>query len=147
MSIRKHITAGIAATAVLFGLTACDDRTSSPSAPAEEAQHRPTQITTGNLIAALNNVNVQIDRLNALNDLTVNDVQVVNVEDVLNNANILNNSRFLNQIAILQDFLNNSLNDVNVQILNNALNNLDLALNDVVAINVLSGGDVIVFAQ
>ena len=34
----------------------------------------PTQINTGNLASALNNVNVEIDQLTVLNDLTIIDV-------------------------------------------------------------------------
>ena len=115
------------------------------ASPAAAAQNN-NQATVGNLVAALNNVNVQIDQINALNDLTVGDVTVVNVEDVLNNNNvrILENARFLNNNQVLQDFLNN--NDVNVEIIKNALNNNDVLITDVVAIDVLSGGDIVVFA-
>ena len=98
---------------------------------------QPTQINTGNLVSALNNVNVEIDQLNVLNDLTITDVQVVNVEDSANNNRVLNN------------VLNNSLNDNTVHILNDALKNIDvdLTINDIVAIDVLSGGEVVVFVQ
>jgi hypothetical protein len=107
------------------------------------------QITQGNLIAALNNINVQIDKLSALNNLSISNVRVVNVQDVLNNNNVLNNALNRNNvnIQVLQDLLNNSLNNNNVQILDNALNNNDVAIGQVVAIDVLSGGDVIVFNQ
>jgi hypothetical protein len=135
--------------ALAFTVGACsEDRlTNANSTPVDQPQDQVGQITTGNLIAALNNVNVEIGELNALNDLTIGDINIVNVEDVLNNARILNNSRFLNRIRILQDFLNNSLNNNNVEILNDVLNNNNIAISDVVAIDVLSGGDVNVFVQ
>lgn len=82
-----------------------------------------------------------------LNDLTITDVRVVNVEDAVNNNRVLNN--VLNNqtdIAVLQDFLNNSLNN-NVEIIKNALNDNNVAISDVVAIDVLSGGEVVIFVQ
>jgi hypothetical protein len=104
------------------------------------------QVNQGNLISALNNVAVQIGDVTALNDLTIEDVQVVNVEDVLNNSNVLNNVLRDANVQVLQDFLNNSLND-NVVIIRDVLSNNLVAISDVIAVNVLSGGDVIVFAQ
>ena len=104
-----------------------------------------TQATVGNLISALNNIAVQITNLEALNDLTVQDVRVVNVEDVLNDNNVqaFNNALNRNNVEIVT--LRNVLN--NNEVIKNALNNNDVAINDVVAIDVLSGGDVVVFAQ
>ena len=90
---------------------------------------------------------MQIGDVTALNDLTIQDVQVVNVEDVLNNSNVLTNVLRDANVQVLQDFLNDSLNDNNVEIIKNALNNNDVLISDVVAVNVLSGGDLIVFAQ
>jgi len=104
----------------------------------------PDQITFGSLVAALNNVNVEIDNLEALNDLTVNDVRVVDVDDVANNNRALNNALNNNQVEInvLQDFLNDV--DVDIQ---DVLNDLDVDIDDVIAIDVLSGGDVVVFVD
>src|SRR5215210_7698297 len=105
----------------------------------QTASAQPTnrQVNQGNLISALNNINVQIDRLNALNNLTIQDVQVVNVENVLNNSTILTN--LLN---------NNNCSVVAVcNVLNQSLNNNNVAINDLIAVNVLSGGDVILFYQ
>ena len=103
------------------------------------------QATVGNLIAALNNITVQVNNLQALNGLTVQDVRVVNVEDVLNNNNVnaLNNALNNNNVEILN--LRKVLN--NNEVIKEALNNNDVAVNDVVAIDVLSGGDVVVFAK
>jgi len=108
-----------------------------------------TGLNQGNLISALNNVAVQIDRLNALNNIAVQDVQVVNVQDVLKNGRVLNNvlQHADINVQVLQDFLNNSVNNNTVQILNNALNNNDVNVSDVVAVNVLSGGDIVLFTR
>jgi hypothetical protein len=111
------------------------------------AQPPVTQINQGQLIAALNNVNVQVDRVNALNNLTLNDIRVVNVQDVIHNSSVLNNALRDANIQVLQDFLNGSLNNNVVQVLNNALNNNNVNVSRVVAIDVLSCGDVILFNQ
>ena len=102
-------------------------------------------INQGNLISALNNVAVQIDRVNVLNGIDIEDVQVVNVQDVLKNGRVLNNVLRDANIQVLQDFLNDSVNNNNVEVLNNVLNNNDVTVDDVVAVNVLSGGDVVLF--
>lgn len=156
--MRIHTSLPVAFLSIgILASAACSEQGTEITTPERTALEAPSdvkfqrqnvgQITQGNLIAALNNVNVNIQDLQALNNLTIEDVQVVNVEDVLNNARILNNSRFLNNITILQDFLNNSLNNINVEILNDALNNNNVVISDVVAIDVLSGGDVIVFTR
>ena len=49
-------------------------------------------------------------------------------------------------IAVLQDFLNNSVNN-NVEIIKNVLNNNDVDIDDVVAIDVLRNGDVVLFVD
>lgn len=99
----------------------------------------------GNLIAALNNVAVEIGELNALNNLTVGDVKIVNVEDVLkgNNVEAFNNALNRNQteIAKLTNVLNNNT------VLTDFLKNNNIAVSRVVAIDVLSGGGVTLFVQ
>jgi hypothetical protein len=157
MCTRNRITAGFTAATLVFGLAACDEDRSpagpsgSPSVEEPQLNNHAPQVGQGTaaLIAALNNVAVVIGELNALNNITIADVQVVNVEDVLNNTDILRNARFLNNITILQDFLNNSLNnnDVEISIIEDALNNLNIQIGQVVAVDVLSGGDVVVFFQ
>ncbi len=115
-------------------------------APAAMAQQQTTrQATVGNLIAALNNISVEIGQLNALNNLTVGDVRLVNVDNVLNNNNVraFNNALNRNNVEILN--LRNVLN--NNEIIKNVLNNAKINISRVVAIDVLSGGDVIVFFQ
>ncbi len=128
------LAAGLTAGAMMLSL----------SGPAFAA---PTQINTGNLVSALNNVNFEIDQLNVLNDLTITDVQVGNVEDSVNNRvlnNVLNNNQ--TDIAVLQDFLNNSVNN-NIEIIKNVLNN-DVDIDDVVVVEyVLRSGDVVLFVD
>jgi hypothetical protein len=113
--------------------------------PQPAMAQRAQQNTVGNLIAALNNIAVQITNLEALNDLTITDVRVVNVEDVLNNNNVeaFNNALNRNNVEVitLQDTLNDN------QIVQDVLNNNNVEIGQVVAIDVLSGGDVIVFYQ
>lgn len=111
--------------------------------PASAQQAKQT--TVGNLISALNNIAVQITNLEALNDLTVEDVRVVDVDDVLNDNNVqaLNNALNENNVEVVT--LRNVLNGN--EVIKEALNNNDVAISDVVAIEVLSGGDVVVFAQ
>ncbi len=142
---RNRITAGLAAVTVAFALGACDD--SSPSSPSSPADVAPAQVVAGvgqgtaALIAALNNVAVVIGELNLLNNVTIGDITVVDVDNVLNNTDILRNARFLNDITILQNFLNGST------FLTNFLNNANILVTDVVAIDVLSGGDLIIFTR
>jgi hypothetical protein len=112
---------------------------------AQQDRQQAGQVNAGQLISALNNISVQINRLNALNDLTVQNVRVVNVEDVLRGANIeaLNNALNRNNVEILN--LRNVLN--NNTVIQDVLNNADINISRVVSIDVLSGGDVIVFYQ
>ena len=143
--------------ALVLGIGACSDQGditgSQLRAPesAELARQNPNtgQATFGNLIAALNNVAVNINNLEALNDLTVADVRVVNVEDLLNGNNVeaLNNALNNNDVDVnvLRDFLNNSVND-NVVIVNDVLEIGDVLVTDVIALNVnLLSGQVTVF--
>ena len=95
------------------------------------------------LVAAL--VQVQ-DTLNNLQVLSNNDnVEIVTVKDSLNN--LLQNARFLNNITILQDFLNQPNCSVIAvcDSFQDFLNNNNVAISDVVAIDVLSGGDITIF--
>jgi hypothetical protein len=148
MRVRAHIPAAFIGLAL--AATGCSDAITAPGAAAPEAasfaRQNPNtgQATFGNLIAALNNVAVNINNLEALNDLTVADVRVVNVEDVLNGNNVqaLNNALNNNDVDVnvLRDFLNNSVND-NVVIVNDVLDIGNVLVQDVIAlqVNVLSG--------
>lgn len=92
---------------------------------------------------------VQVDR--TLNDLQVlsniGNLEIVTVKDSLNN--VLQNARFLNNITVLQDFLNNPTCSVVAvcDSLKNFLNSNDVLITDVVAIDVLSGGDIVIFQR
>lgn len=119
----------------LFGLMAVPN--------SAQAQQQQGQANFGNLIAALNNVNAQV---RALENADIQDVQVVNIEDIYNNLND-------NQV----ETLNNAFRDADIDVLtnaiqdnetlNNSLNQNDVQISDVVAVNVLSGGDAIVFTD
>lgn len=81
---------------------------------------------------------VQVDRtLNDLVDVDLTDVnvEVITVKDSLNN--VLNQARFLNNIDVLRDS----------QILSDILNNADIDVNveDVIAIDVLSDGTIVIY--
>ncbi len=99
MSHRSRVASAIVAVAASFAV----------AAPAV-AQQGAQQVSFGKLTSALNNVAVQVDRVNALNDLTVEDVQVVNVEDSLNGNRVraLNNALRDADIDALQEFLNDN---------------------------------------
>lgn len=114
----------------------------------------------GNLISALNNINAQIGTLNVLTNnlngsLNGSNIQLVNVNDVLNgnNVNALNHALNRNsvQIGVLQNFLNNvTVTNVlsgNTISLSNFLNNntIPVTIGQVVGVNVLSGGPVVVY--
>ena len=118
----------------------------------------PTQVTGAGAagvvaatVAALNNVNVVDNTVDVtivqLND-SLNDLDVLN--NVLNDSPILNNNQILQGIAI-QDInvaiANGSLNDNNLPILQNALQEADIQIGQVVGVGVLSGGDLIVFTR
>jgi hypothetical protein len=104
------------------------------------AKQQNDQGNFGNLISALNNVNVQTGDVN---------VVAVDLSNVLRGANInaLNNALNKNNIELftgadsdvvdIQDFLNGLDIDVNIQ---NVLNDLSVTVDDVlVAVNVLTG--------
>lgn len=99
------------------------------------------------VVAAVVHVEDSLNDLDVLNDLTITDVHIIEVKNSLNR--VLQNARFLNNITVLQDFLNN--NECSVvavcDSLNDVLNNNNIAISDVVAIDVLSGGDVNIFVQ
>lgn len=106
-----------------------------------QAQQQGGQANFGNLIAALNNVNAQVQALQDA-EINENEVQVVylrdlNIED--NQVETLNNAFQNAEIDVLRDAIegNNTLN--------NSLNNIQIS--DVVAVDVLSGGEVVVYVD
>lgn len=131
-SKKSRLAAVTAAAAMSVGLAA---------APANAQQ-------TGGAAGVIAAV-VQVDRtLNDLIDLTnTGNIEIVTVKDSLNN--VLNNNRVevlsRNQTTI-QDFLNNCTVASCFEI-SNFLNNNNVNIDDVVAVDVLSGGDITVFVQ
>jgi hypothetical protein len=79
----------------------------------------------------------------ALNN--VNAVDVVDINNVAtgNNVQALNNALNRNDVEI--SALRNAINQNSI--LNEALKNANIAVTDVVAVNVLSGGDIVVFTR
>ncbi len=131
-AIKTKLLAGVTAVAMMLAVA-------GPAAALPTQANDTAQINQGNLISALNNVNAEINNIRALNNLTVSDVQVVNVEDAVNNNNVLNNVLRNADIDALQNFLNNN------EVLNDSLNQNDVNVEDVVAVDVLRGGTVVVF--
>lgn len=112
---------------------------------AQSQANQVAQFNTGNLVSALNNVSAEINNLEALNDLNVEDVRVVNVEDVLNGNNVRALNNALNRNDVDVNVLRNAINDN--EVIKQALNDNNVAITDVVAVDVLSGGDVVVYYQ
>ena len=124
-------------------------------APAAQAQQGGQQraVALGTLIDAI--VQVQANITDVLNDADIlNDslnnvnVQLISVKDSLNGAqlnvlsDILNNSQVLsNNVTTLQNFLNGNT------VLQDFLNNNSIAISDVIAIDVLSGGNIVIFTR
>jgi TolA-binding protein len=104
---KKRLVAGLTAGAMMLTI----------ASPAMAQVSSPVQINAGNLIAVLNNVNVDIT-----------EVRVVNVEDSVNNNRV--------NVNALQNFLNRNDIDVNIEnVLNN--NNVEI-LNNLVTIQGIS---------
>lgn len=154
-TFKGHVAGALASGVLLLG------GVSMPAvASAAPITQTANQATFGNLIAALDNISAQIGNLNVLTNnlngsLNGSNIQLVNVNDVLNgnNVNALNNALNRNsvQIGLLQNFLNNvTVTDVlsgNTITLTNFLNNntVPITIGQVVGVNVLSGGQVVVF--
>jgi hypothetical protein len=144
---KLQIASILSGSLLMLGIPAIAIAQGAPMTQTLIAQRQAGQVTVGNLISALNNINVQINNLEALNDLTVANVQVVDVDNVLNDNNVraLENALSRNDVEILN--LRNVLNDS--EIVQNVLNNndVDVNINEVVAIDVLSDGTVIFFVE
>jgi hypothetical protein len=115
------------------------DQETGPHQGRQEAR----QANFGNVVSALNNASAQVQNVNALNNVNV--VDALDVDDVLtgNNVQALNNALNRNDVDInvLRDAINN--NDILVE----ALEDANIAITDVIAVDVLSGGDVVVFTR
>ena len=108
--MKARLAAGLTAGAMALAIVS----------PAMAQPSNPVQVNSGNLIAALNNVNVDIT-----------DVRVVNVEDSVNNNTVNVNAlqNFLNRNNIDVD-IRNVLNNLNVEILNNLVTVQDVTIED-----------------
>ncbi len=92
------------------------------------------------VVAAVVQVDDTLNELRVLSPNGDQNIEVVTVKDSLNN--VLNNSPILsNNVVTLQNFLNNNT------VLTDFLNANDIAISDVVAVDVLSGGDIVIFVQ
>lgn len=110
-----------------------------------QAQQQQGQANFGNLVAALNNVNAQVQALQEA-EINENNVHIVDIEEIYNNLNE-------NQV----ETLNNAFRDADVDVLtnavqdnetlNNSLNDNNVQASDVVAVDVASGGDVVVYVD
>jgi len=101
------------------------------------------QANFGNLVAALNNISAQIQQIQALNNVNVVDVVDANQIASGNNIQVLNEAIKHNKVNIVK--LRNVLNKN--EVVKNALNNNNVSLNDVVSVDVLSGGNIVVFTR
>jgi hypothetical protein len=143
----KRGLASLAIAGTLLGTTALG----AAAAPPTQVSQNGAAGVVAATVAALNNVNVT--------DNTV-DVTIVQLNNSLNNLralnNVLNNSPILNNNQILQGITiqdinvaiaNGSLNNNNLPILQNALQEANIQIGQVVGVGVLSGGDLIVFTR
>lgn len=128
----------IAALAVLVGLLSL-----IVAAPISAATPQTTvqKNGAGGLVAAVVDVVTQVQAQNA-------QVGLVNLNNSLNNLtavnNILNHNNVLDHNNVPVTVQNISiLNGVQLTVLNNALNNLNIAIGQVIGVAVLSGGQII----
>ena len=127
--MNKHRIASFALAASLFGTAAAG----TVSGVAAQQSNRGG---AAGLVAVLAQIAADVD-----------DVVDVNVVDSFNNLRALNNVLSNNDVDITVgdvSLLSNFLNENNVT-LENFLNDLDIDIDDVVAIGILDTGDIIVF--
>ena len=92
------------------------------------------------VVAAVVQVDDTLNELRVLSPNGDQNIEVVTVKDSLNN--VLNNSPILsNNVVTLQNFLNNNT------VLTDFLNDNNIVISDVVAVDVLSGGEIVIFVQ
>lgn len=90
------------------------------------------------VVAAVVQVDDTLNELSVLSPGGDQNIEVVTVKDSLNN--VLNNSPILsNNVITLQNFLNNNT------VLTDFLNDNNILITDVVAVDVLSGGDIVIY--
>lgn len=125
----------------LAALITAGTMTFAVTAPAVAAPN-PTNQSGGaaGVVAAVVQVDDTLNELRVLSPGGNQNIEVVTVKDSLNN--VLNNSPILsNNVITLQNFLNNN------EVLKNFLNNNNVEVSDVVAVDVLSDGTIVVFSQ
>ena len=134
---RAELVAVLSAAAILL------------STSAASAQQESRLATPGNLLAALHNISAEVQALNHLDAQSMR-VVIVDAGELLsgNNGQVLSTALNANQanILALQHFLNNDRTAVGVAIREGLARN-QLVVGEVVAIDVLNNGDVIVFYQ
>ena len=109
--------------------------------PAVAAPNQAAQ--AAGLVAAVVQVDRTLNNLSVLSD--IGEINIVRLEDSLNNLQVLNNSPILSDnVVTVQDFLNNCTVASCFEI-SNFLNDNNVNLQDVIAIDLLSGGDINVF--
>ena len=145
LQLKKRLASVILAGSIMgvtaMGAVAAPPATNGPQTAAADAvvSQLMSLVAQGGLIN-VNDLTAQVGLVNVSKSL--NSVQILN--NVLNNSPILNNNEILKNIT---------LTDVNVlsidesTVLNNFLNDNNIAINDVVSVAVLSGGDLIVFTR
>ena len=118
------------------------------SAPAATAQQQEARwVPSGNLLAAVGNTSAQIQALNRLHAESIR-VVTVDVGDLLSGNDVQGWGNALNwdqgNVLALQNFLSNDQTAAAAAIRNGLIRN-QLLVNEVVAIDVLTHGEVIVF--
>jgi hypothetical protein len=109
-------------------------------------------------MSALANITGEKNQLIALEQLgpiDVSDIKIVYLEDILNGSELLNVSNTLNKLSVILALvsLHNTLNNIDViensDVLTFAdfLNGNDVDVSDVVGVNVLNDGNVLVFCH
>ena len=108
------------------------------------AHAQPNQAAgAAGLVAAVVQVDRTLNELSVLSD--IGEINIVYVEDSLNNLQVLNGSPILSDnVVTVQDFLQDCSVAGCIEI-TNVLNDNNVVVSDVVAIDVLSGGDIDVF--
>lgn len=113
----------------------------TPNAAEEVKVEEANQDQFGNLISVLNDVSAQLGELEALNE--VGEVRIVRADDLLEGADVeaLNEAITQNKTEILglQSALTGN------EAISNSLTQNDVAASDVIAVQVLEGGDVVVY--
>ena len=125
----------IAGTIVGTALTAAA-LTPAAAAPNQAA-------SAAGLVAVVAQVDRTLNDLSALSD--IGEINIVYVDDSLNNLQVLNRSPILSDnVVTVQNFLNNCT-VLSCFEISNFLNENNVNLQDVISVDLLSGGDVNVF--